>query len=500
MRKVKTRVSVIGSGIGGLTAAIDLARAGCDVDVFERGPKPGGKIRQLEVNGIAMDAGPTVFTMRWVFEELFKDAGSKLSEELTLSRTNILARHAWEHGGRLDLFEDINESAEAIRKFSDGKNSEGYKAFCSQSKELYFALKDAFIAAEKPSPLDLVSRVGLTSFFGAMWETAPHRNLWHVLDKYFSDPRLKQLFARYSTYVGSSPLATPSILMLIAHVEQDGVWLLDGGMYSLARALKNLGERLGVRYHFNAHVNSINCSGGRVTGLCVDGSEVAGFDAIVFNGDRSALADGLLGDQVVDAAPLMKPANRGLSAIIWCVRGVTSGMPLAYHNVFFSDNYPEEFKHVFNKRDIVESPTVYVCAQDRLAKKNPDGSERLLVLINAPADGDTIDITSGREEFFWERANRVLNNCGLKLTAEASERVMTSPSTFSDLYPGTGGSLYGQASHGIFSPFFRPSSVSPVEGLFLAGGSVHPGPGVPMAALSGRLAANSLLERFSKKD
>ena len=222
-------------------------------------------------------------------------------------------------------------------------------------------------------------------------------------------------------------------------------------------------------------------------------------DAIVFNGDRSALGAGLLGEQVVDAASLIKPSKRGLSAIIWCVRARTSGMPLAYHNVFFAEDYPKEFKNLFQKREIVESPTVYVCAQDRLSNKNPEGPERLLVLINAPADGDTVDITSGREDYFWDKANTVLKDCGLELTAEPADRVMMSPSLFSDLYPGTGGSLYGQASHGIFSPFLRPGSASPVEGLFLAGGSVHPGPGVPMATLSGRLAANSLLKRYSKK-
>ena len=499
MSKSKTKVGVIGAGVGGLAAAIDLARAGCEVDLFERAAQPGGKIRQVGVNGVDLDAGPTVFTMRWVFDELFEGAGSNLSEELNLSRTSILARHAWTGGGRLDLYEDIDESIEAIRKFSDGKNADGYKAFCMRSKELYLALKDTFIAAEKPSPLGLVSRVGLAPFFGAMWETSPHRDLWRALDRYFSDPRLKQLFGRYSTYVGSSPLATPSILMLIAHVEQDGVWLLDGGMHSLAKALRNLGENLGVRYHFNAHVDRINCDQGKVTGLTVDEAEVSGLDAIVFNGDRSALATGLLGEQVADAVPLVKPSRRGLSAIIWCVRARTSGLPLSYHNVFFAEDYPKEFRHIFQKREIVESPTVYVCAQDRLPDKNPDGSERLLILINAPADGDTVDITSGREDFYWNKATTVLRDCGLRLELDPMDRVMMSPATFSDLYPGTGGSLYGQASHGIFSPFLRPGSASPVDGLFLAGGSVHPGPGIPMATLSGRLAASALLKRFSQK-
>ena len=205
MSKSKIRVGVIGAGVGGLAAAIDLARGGCEVDLFERASEPGGKMRQVGVNGVDVDAGPTVFTMRWVFEDLFEGAGSKLSEELNLSRASILARHAWTDGGRLDLYEDIDQSVEAIREFSDEKNADGYKAFCIRSKELYLALKDTFIAAEKPSPLGLVSRVGLAPFFGAMWETSPHRDLWRALDRYFSDPRLKQLFGRYSTYVGSSP-------------------------------------------------------------------------------------------------------------------------------------------------------------------------------------------------------------------------------------------------------------------------------------------------------
>jgi 1-hydroxycarotenoid 3,4-desaturase len=487
----RPRIAVIGAGVGGLAAAADLSRAGFEVSVFERAPEPGGKMRQVSVGGMGVDAGPTVFTMRWVFDHLFGDAGASLEQMLALHPAPVLARHAWTGGGTLDLHPRLEDSMAAIAEFAGEEDARGYGEFCRRSGDIYATLRDSFMTAQRPGPFSLARRIGLSRPL-ALWRTAPYLSLWRALDRHFRDPRLRQLFGRYATYVGSSPLQAPATLMLIAHVEQSGVWLVDGGMRALASALQRLGERQGASYHFDREVREIRVERGSASGLLLaDGEQVAA-DYVVFNGDISALGTGLLGGAARDAAPVVTPRQRGLSAVTWCLRGSPRGFPLHYHNVFFDRDYESEFTTLFRERDVVARPTVYVCAQDRLDGTDPGAPERLLVLINAPADGDSREWPPDLLEALRERAFRVLSACGLAIDFDEEHCQVTSPVQFAGLFPGSGGSLYGRASHGMFSSFVRPGARSRLPRLYLAGGSVHPGPGVPMAALSGRLAAAAI--------
>jgi 1-hydroxycarotenoid 3,4-desaturase len=247
------RVVVIGAGMGGLAAAADLARRGAAVTVLERAPAPGGKMREVMVDGSPIDGGPTVFTMRWIFEGLFADAGASLESALPLQKADILARHAWRAGGRLDLFADIARSADAIGDFAGAAEARGYRAFCARSADIFRTLRGSFIAAERPSPLDLVKRVGITNI-AALIRTAPMKTLWDALGEHFRDPRLRQLFGRYATYCGCSPWLAPATLMLVAHVEQDGVWFVKGGMRRVADAIQQLAEQKGAEFRFGAEV------------------------------------------------------------------------------------------------------------------------------------------------------------------------------------------------------------------------------------------------------
>jgi 1-hydroxycarotenoid 3,4-desaturase len=487
------RVAVIGAGMGGLTAAADLARRGCEVMVFDSATGPGGKMRQVEVAGRGVDAGPTVFTMRWIFEALFADAGRRLEDHLDVVRSDLLARHVWRAGGRLDLFADIARSMDAIAEFASPEDARGYRDFCARSAAIYRTLAGPFIASERPSPLELVRRVGIGKL-AELWRTVPMRALWAALGEHFRDVRLRQLFGRYATYVGSSPWLAPATLMLIAHVEQDGVWQVKGGMRAVARALHALGEGQGARFRFGARVSEILVEQGRAAGVRLADGEVHRADAVVFNGDVSALAQGLLGGGARAVAAETPRAKRSLSAITWCVNAPTSGFDLAHHNVFFAEDYAEEFDAIFRRRSITEAPTVYICAQDRGAAAEepaPGEPERLLVLINAPPDGDVARFDAARHE---ASTFGLLEACGLHVTREPARMVATTPEGFHALFPGTGGALYGRANHGMMGSFARPGAVSKLPGLYLAGGSVHPGAGIPMAAMSGRLAAARLLE------
>ena len=494
----KDRVAVIGAGAGGLTAAIDLARRGADVTVFESAAAPGGKMRRVEAAGVGIDAGPTVFTMRWIFQALFADAGARLEDYLELYPADLIARHAWRAGGRLDLFADIDRSADAIGAFAGAKDAQGYRDFCARSAAMYQTLAGTFIAAERPSVFDLTCRVGF-GHLDRLLAISPMKTLWPALAEHFADPRLRQLFGRYATYVGSSPLLTPATMMLVAHVEQDGVWLVKGGMVKVVQALHKLGEAQGARYQFNAKVAELKTEHGRISGLVLADGQHIEADAIVYNGDVSALEPGLLGKRVAHAASAVVQADRSLSAITWCINAETSGFPLVHHNVFFAADYPAEFDAVFRRRYITEAPTVYICAQDRGGGHSPSGGlpgapgtpERLLVLINAPADGDSRTFNAGS---YAERTFELLARCGLTIKTTAENSRPTTPTDFNRLFPGSGGALYGRAKYGAFASFRRPGASSSVPGLNFAGGSVHPGPGVPMAAMSGRLAAARLLD------
>jgi phytoene desaturase len=260
------RVAIVGAGMGGLAAAIDLARQGAAVTVFDKLPTVGGKMRRVAVTGTEVDGGPTVFTLRWVFEQLLADAGASLEERLDLAPLDVLARHAWRQGGRLDLYADVERSAQAITDFAGTREADGYRRFCEDSRRIYRTLAETFMAADKPSPLGLVRRVGLTRI-GALWATSPWRRLWPALGDYFSDPRLRQLFARYATYCGASPWLAPATLMLVAHVEQEGVWAVQGGMAALAASLAGLVQARGGHIRCGARVAGIEHRGATSPGV-----------------------------------------------------------------------------------------------------------------------------------------------------------------------------------------------------------------------------------------
>ena len=484
---------VIGAGAGGLAASIDLAREGFRVTLLERGDAPGGKMHTRAVDDREVDGGPTVLTMRSIFEQLFADAGACLSDRLTLLESPIIARHAWSHGGVLDLYPDAQRSRQSIEDFAGTDDAVGFERFYSQSARIHQTLSETFMNASKPDPVTLVGRVLRRHHPSSLMAAKPAPNLWCALGTFFSDERLRQLFARYATYVGSSPLSTPATLMLIAHVELEGVWLVDGGMHRLAAAMAELGRELGIDLHLNTHVSEVLVKGGKACGVRLEDGTSLPADVVVFNGDTNALATGQLGSEAMRAVKPRKVKQRGLSALTWCIKGSSSGFGLDHHNVFFESDYPSEFNTIFEERDVPAKPTVYLCAQDRGPNGSLNGSERLLMLVNAPADGDQQSWSEDDVARTRDNALAVLERCGLNLSFRDSDCVSTTPNDWHGRFPGSGGSLYGGASHGIWSSFTRPGARSRLKGLYLSGGSVHPGPGVPMATLSGRLAARAVV-------
>ncbi len=487
------RVAVVGAGIGGLAAAIVLAARGIEVTVVERESSPGGKMRRTFVEGRPIDAGPTVLTMRWVFEDLFSRGGASLTDHLSLQPASVLARHAWSADETLDLHADTAASADAIGRFAGPDEARRFRGFCDRAQRVYDTLESGFLRSQQTGPLGLVNRVGWSRL--PEWRhIAPMQSMWSALGRHFHDPRLRQLFGRYATYCGSSPYLAPATLMLVAHVERDGVWLVDGGMYRIAQALERVARELGVSFRYDCTVHRIRTAQGRACGLELDDREPLDADAVVFNGDAAALGAGLLGEDGRGACVPMTPGQRSLSALTWAIVGEASGFPLARHTVFFSRDYAAEFDDLVGARRLPQEPTVYVCAQDRDdAGRHGGGLERLFCLVNAPADGDARELDPSEIERCEQRSLALMQRCGLSVRALPDAMERTTPRDFAQMFPGTGGALYGRASHGWRASFQRPGSRTRLPGLYLAGGSTHPGPGVPMAALSGMLAAERVL-------
>ncbi|MBA3868450.1 MAG: phytoene desaturase [Anaerolineae bacterium] len=483
-------IVVIGAGIGGLSAAIRLAAAGRQVLVLEQNPTVGGKMSEIREAGFRWDTGPSVITMRHVLEDLFASAGRKLDDYLTLEALEPLTRYFYPDGTVLDCSRDLPRMLEQIRVL-DERDVEGYLNYLAYAARLHRITGPVFIYDQPPTPASFM-RVSPAD----MLRVDPLRTMQGAIDGFVHSPHMRQLLGRFATYVGASPYRAPATLNVIAHVElNEGVWYPRGGIYSIARALERLAGELGVQIRTNCGVQQIIVENDCAAGVILsDGSRIDA-DVVLANVDVATVYEKLLpASKQLHKLTAQESSCSGFILLL----GIEGQHPqLAHHNIFFSNDYPREFKSIFEDGVPPDDPTVYVSITSKTdAADAPQGCENWFVLVNAPPLGSHYDWTT-QAPVYRDRVLDVLTRHGLDIRQKIrAERILT-PLDLQRLTGARRGALYGWSSNPRISAFRRPHNRAvDIQGLYFAGGTTHPGGGVPMVMLSGKVAADLINQSY----
>lgn len=485
-------IVIIGAGIGGMSAAIRLATAGYRVTLYEKNPSVGGKMGEITSGGFRWDTGPSVITMRHVFEDLFAAAGRKLEDYLTFLPVEPLTRYFYADGTIFDASADEAVMAQRIAAL-DARDVAGYQAYLRYAEEIHRVTGGVFIYDRPPTPRSF-AKVPVRDWLKA----DPFRTMHGAIKAHVQSPHLRQLLGRFATYVGGSPYQAPATLNVIAHVElSGGVWYPQGGTYSIARAMERLAREIGVEIHTDADVKQIRIENGRAAGIELQNGERITADAVLSNLDVTMTYARLLPQTDPIAARLKRlqafePSCSGYVLLL----GVDGQHPqMAHHNIFFSRDYPAEFDAIFKQQTPPQDPTIYVTSTSKTDPDHaPQGCENWFVLVNAPPINAGIDWSKQAipyRDLILER----LAAFGFDVRGKLRAQHILTPHDLERMSGAYRGALYGASANSKWSAFRRPHNRCPdVRGLYFAGGTTHPGGGVPMVTLSGKVAADLIAE------
>lgn len=480
---------IIGAGIAGIAAAIRLAKRGHKVTVFESNKYPGGKLSEVRHDGFRFDAGPSLFTMPHLVDELFTLCGEESSAHFKYKKLQVNCEYFFEDGTRIhgyaepeifakeiasktsatekSILESLNRSALLYNLLS--------KLFMERSlhKAATFFNKDAFRAYRN------LHKMG---FFSSMHQANASR---------FDDEKVVQLFDRFATYNGSNPYKAPATLQIIPHLEFNiGAFFPIDGMYAITDSLYQLATRQGVTFHFNSKVEGIIVEKEQAKGLVVNQQNIY-FDHIVSNMDMVNTYKKLLPPAYTPQKLLTQEKSSSALIFYW---GIKKEFPeLDLHNIFFSKEYKKEFQHIFSLGDIYEDPTVYIniTAKEKPSDA-PSGCENWFVMINVPnnqgQDWDSL-IQIARRRII-EKLSRILEQPIEPLIISEST---LDPRSIESKTSSALGALYGNSSNNKYAAFLRHANFSSrVKHLYFCGGSVHPGGGIPLSILSAKIVSEVL--------
>jgi phytoene desaturase len=473
------RVVVIGAGMGGMAAAARLAVKRHDVVVVEQASTYGGKLGSRERDGFVFDTGPSLLTLPAVYRDLFAKTGGPLEDSVELVELEPAFGYRFPDGTTVDMpGVDAARCAVALGDALGGTACQDWRAFMRRASDICQVTRRPFLESPLTGLKDLVP---LARNLSDVRTVAPFTSLRALGEKYLHDPRLRMLLDRYATYTGSDPRRAPAALATVPYVEQTfGAHHVGGGV-----------RRLGT------DVVEVVTGPAGVTGVRLADGEVLPADVVVANADATHLYRDLVRDpRGAEVLRRLRRATPSLSGfvLLLAVRGRTPG--LRHHNVWFAPDYDAEFDAIFG-RDArpVDDPTVYVCAPDDDAMRPDAEHESWFVLVNAPrhartGERGTVDWTApGLAESYRDRVLAVMASRGYDVRDRLLWSEIRTPADLERDTRAPGGSIYGTSSNGARAAFLRPANASPVPGLYLVGGSAHPGGGLPLVGMGAEIVA-----------
>ena len=482
---MRKNIVIIGSGVAGLGAAVRLGAAGYKVTVVEANDYVGGKLTAKNIGRFRFDLGPSVFTMPHLIEELTKISKQDLKfEYLTLDK---ICNYFYEDGTTLTAYPDKEKFALEVQN-KLGETKESVYEQLKYSATAYELIGDLFMnqSLHKLSNFLNIKTAKAVLNIGKL---KLNKTMNDVNSARFKNPKTIQLFNRFATYNGSNPYQAPAIINIIAHLEHNiGAFAPKGGMHDITMHLYNLSLKLGVEYKMNTRVTQVITENDTAKGVLTSNGEIKA-DIVVSDADIKHVYTKLIDKKYYPTKILEQ--EKSLSALIF-YWGIKKEFPeLDLHNIFFSDNYKEEFSCIFDKKTMVDDPTVYISISSKLAKDDaPIGTENWFVMVNAPSnEGQNWDsLLSITKKNIISKINKQLN---IKLEDFIENEQILDPRTIESNTSSYQGSLYGTASNSKFAAFLRhPNFKKKIKGLYFVGGSVHPGGGIPLCLLSAKIAAN----------
>ncbi|QHL88122.1 phytoene desaturase [Nibribacter ruber] len=482
------KAAVIGSGIGGIAAAIRLAVKGYDVTVLETNASFGGKMTQFTLpGGYRFDAGPSLFTLPHLVDELFTLAGRSPQDYFKYQRLPVVTQYFWPDGTRLTAHANASDFAREVEdKLQVPK--EKVEAHLQKVARLYHATEATFLQKSLHKVNTYLSPDVLKTL-PALPELGLMTTMHAANAQAFSDPRLVQLLDRYATYNGSDPYQAPGTLNLIPHLEFNiGAFYPSGGIYAIAQSLVKLAQELGVEFRYQEPVQEILVKGKHTQGVITN----QGFypaQVVVSNMDIVPTYRKLLPTQPAPETTLKQPRSSSALIFYW---GIASSFPqLDLHNIFFSESYQQEFEHIFQKKTVSPDPTVYVNITSKYSPEDaPSGHENWFVMVNVPHNEgqDWNALLTQTRTAVLQKVSKVLGVAIEPLIT--AERVWDPKGVEADT-SSFAGALYGSSSNNKMAAFLRhPNFSSRLKGLYFVGGSVHPGGGIPLCLLSAKIVGD----------
>ncbi len=487
-------ISIIGSGLGGLSAAVRLAHAGCDVTVYEKNPTPGGKARSLEQNGFRFDTGPSLITMPFVINELFESVGENLADWLTLNKLDNLCKYFYPDGTLLNAYSDKEKFAAEIEANTTEKREALYK-YLDYCKTIYELTADIFLFKDLYSAKTYSNLKALKTLF-KLPKIDSFRTMNEANRSFFKDKKIIQLFNRYATYNGSDPYKCPATLNIISHVEYSiGGYYASGGMYSLTDALYRLALKKGVKFCFSSPVEKIITEGKSVNGILTGGKEILS-DVVISNADVYSTYGKLLNDTKSSTAKKYNKLEPSSSALVFYWGVNVTSQKLDTHNILFSADYKKEFEELFDKKKYPTDPTIYIYISSKFSPGDaPAGKENWFVMINAPncaSPNAKAQMSNEKIRDIILTKIKALTGYDIKEKLE-TESIMT-PQDIEDQTGSYKGSIYGISSNSRNAAFLRQRNMSKqYRDLYFTGGSAHPGGGIPLVILSGKITAEKIM-------